>query len=120
MGTATFTYKASATMLNSGTPLTSNTATVTLNRELAATDMRFNAASGAGGTWVFTGLGAVNGRTLTFTRDRGGLVLLRHAVRSAGGAWSASVATANNDWQIGDTVNIVASGAPAELHAECG
>ena len=109
VGTASFTYRASATILSSGTPLTSAIATVTLNRELAATDMRFNAASGAGGTWVLTGLGAVNGRTLTITRDRGGLLLGTAAV--AGGAWSASIATGSNDWQIGDTVSIVASGA---------
>jgi large repetitive protein len=109
VGPITFTYKASAFILGSGTPVSSGNATVTLNRELAATDMRFNAASGAGGTWELTGQGYVNGRTLTITRDRGGLLLGNATV--AGNAWSASIATGNDDWQIGDTVSIVATGA---------
>lgn len=108
VGTTSFTYKANAFVLNSGTPLSSGNATVTLNRELAATDMRFNAASGSGGTWVFAGKGAVNGRTLTFTRNRGSLLLGTTTV--SGNAWTASFATIANDWEIGDTVSIVASG----------
>jgi hypothetical protein len=109
VGTTSFTYKANAFVLGSGTPLSSGNATVTLNRELAATDMHFDAAPGAGGTWVFTGKGAVNGRTLTFTRDRGGLLLGTTTVSA--NAWTVSLPIANNDWQTGDTVSIVASGA---------
>jgi len=109
VGTTAFTYRVSATRLLSGTVGTSNIATVTLNRELAAASMQFiPAASGTGGEWRFSGLGSVNGRTLSFRLDRTGANLPGTATVS-GGAWSYS-STAGPAWQLGDTVTITATG----------
>ncbi|MFO1401022.1 MAG: multicopper oxidase domain-containing protein [Steroidobacteraceae bacterium] len=109
VGTTSFTYRVSATRLLSGTVGTSNTATVTLNRELAATSMQYiPAATGGGGEWRFAGLGSVNGRTLSFRLDRTGTNLPGTAT-VAGNAWSYST-TAGPAWQLGDTVTITATG----------
>jgi len=113
VGTTSFTYRVSATRILSGTVGTSNTATVTLNRELQASSMQFFAASGGGGEWRFSGLGSVNGRTLTFRNDRTGDAIGTTSV--AGNAWNLTT-TNNPDFMAGDTVTITATGGgPADF-----
>ncbi|MFZ2508165.1 MAG: multicopper oxidase domain-containing protein [Steroidobacteraceae bacterium] len=110
VGVTSFTYQASATILtgpSGGTTRTSNVATVTLSRELAATSMQYFPAGGGGGVWTFSGLGSLNGRTVTFRRDRGNVLIGSTTVGA--GAWNFSTG-AGPDFLPGDTVNITASG----------
>ena len=112
VGSTSFQYRVSATAILTGITRTSANATVTLNRELAATSMEYFAASGGGGEWRFEGLGSVNGRLLTFKLDRTGDTIGTATV--TGGAW-VLITTAVPLWQNGDTVTITADAGGASL-----
>ncbi|MDH4261107.1 MAG: Ig-like domain-containing protein, partial [Gammaproteobacteria bacterium] len=111
VGLPQFTYFASAAG-GDGAPV-SATVAVTLDRELVATSMEYFAASGGGGEWRLAGRGRINGRTLTFTRDRGGVLIGTATNAVAGNSWSFSTTT-GPDWRAGDTVTVVATDASAD------
>ncbi|MEZ5500634.1 MAG: multicopper oxidase domain-containing protein [Steroidobacteraceae bacterium] len=113
VGTPTFQFRVGAPRVIGailGDTAYSDVGTVTLNRELAVTRAEYFAASGGGGRWEISGLGSINGRTITVTRD--GANELVGSTTVGGGTWTI-VVTGGPAWVTGDTVTVVASGTGA-------
>jgi FtsP/CotA-like multicopper oxidase with cupredoxin domain len=100
VGSTSFTYRA-FDGLNS-----SANAAVSLNREIAVPTARY-----INGTWTFSGMGAINGKRIEITRDRGNSSIADGNSGAAtrptvsGNAWSFT-RTGGPGFNVGDTVTI--------------